>query len=117
MADSTGTDTMPTMGAPSEAAIREAMRGVIDPELRRDVVELGMLGPIEINGGDVLVEIVLTVPGCPLKQNLEGQVRHHASTVEGVERVSVRFSHMDESQRAELKTRLSGGERPAAKGL
>jgi ATP-binding protein involved in chromosome partitioning len=108
---------MPDMGAPSEAAIREAMRGVIDPELRRDVVELGMLGPIEISGGDVLVEIVLTVPGCPLKQNLEGQVRHHASTVEGVERVSVRFSHMDESQRAELKTRLTGGERPVAKGL
>ena len=34
------------MSAPSEAAIREAMRGVIDPELRRDVVELGMLGEV-----------------------------------------------------------------------
>jgi ATP-binding protein involved in chromosome partitioning len=108
---------MRAMSAPSEAAIREAMRGVIDPELRRDVVELGMLGPIVITGGEVLVEIILTVPGCPLKQNLEGQVRHHASTVAGVERVEVRFSHMDEAQRAELKTRLTGGERPPTKGL
>jgi ATP-binding protein involved in chromosome partitioning len=108
---------MRPMSVPSEAAIREAMRGVIDPELRRDVVELGMLGPIVITGGEVLVEIILTVPGCPLKQNLEGQVRHHASTVEGVERVEVRFSHMDEAQRAELKARLTGGERPATKGL
>ncbi len=108
---------MPRMGEPSEAAIREAMRGVIDPELRRDVVELGMLGPIAISGSDVVIEIVLTVPGCPLKQNLEGQVRHHASTVPGVGRVEVRFSHMDERQRAELKTRLTGGEKAPAKGL
>ena len=41
----------------------EAMRGVIDPELRRDIVELGMLGEVAINGGEILVEIILTVPG------------------------------------------------------
>src|SRR5664279_3678464 len=100
------------MSAPSETAIREAMRGVIDPELRRDVVSLGMLGAIAISGGDVAIEIVLTVPGCPLKQNLEGLVRHHAATVPGVERIEVRFSHMDEAQRAALKTQLTGGEKP-----
>jgi ATP-binding protein involved in chromosome partitioning len=106
---------MPPM-APTEAAIREAMRGVIDPELRRDVVELGMLGPIEIRGGDVEIEIVLTVPGCPLRQNLEGQVRHHASQVDGVQQVAVRFSHMDDAQRAALRQRI-GGAKPEGKGL
>jgi ATP-binding protein involved in chromosome partitioning len=75
-----------------------------------------MLGPIEIRGGDVEIEIILTVPGCPLRQNLEGQVRHHASQVEGVERVSVRFSHMDDAQRAALKQRIGGG-KPEGKGL
>ena len=96
---------MPGVSEPSDAAIREAMRGVIDPELRRDVVELGMLGEIAINGSDVVIEIVLTVPGCPLKQNLEGQVRHHASTVPGIGRVDVRFSHMSEQQRADAARR------------
>jgi ATP-binding protein involved in chromosome partitioning len=105
------------VSTPSEAAIREAMRGVIDPELRRDVVELGMLGEIAISGADVVIEIVLTVPGCPLKQNLEGQVRHHAGTVPGIGRVEVRFSHMSEQQRSALKARLTGGEKPATKGL
>jgi ATP-binding protein involved in chromosome partitioning len=105
------------VSTPTEAAIREAMRGVIDPELRKDVVDLGMLGEVAIDGGSIVVEIILTVPGCPLKQNLEGQVRHHASTVEGVESVAVRFSHMDDAQRASLKARLSGGEKPATKGL
>ena len=46
------------MSEPSEAAIREAMRGVIDPELRRDVVELGMLGPIAISGSDVTIACI-----------------------------------------------------------
>jgi ATP-binding protein involved in chromosome partitioning len=102
------------VSGPSEAAIREAMRGVIDPELRRDVVELGMLGEVAISGADVVIEIVLTVPGCPLKQNLEGQVRHHAGSVPGIGRIEVRFSHMSEQQRAQLKTHLTGGEKPAS---
>jgi ATP-binding protein involved in chromosome partitioning len=105
------------VNTPTQDAIREAMRGVIDPELRRDIVELGMLGEVAINGGEIVVEIILTVPGCPLKQNLEGQVRHHAGGVAGVTRVDVRFSHMDEAQRASLRTRLTGGEKPATKGL
>ena len=61
----------------SETAVREALVHVIDPELRRSVVEIGMVGEISIDGGDVAVEIVLTTPGCPLKQNLESQVRTH----------------------------------------
>ena len=66
------------MSEPSEAAIREAMRGVIDPELRRDVVELGHARRrSRSTAATCAIEIVLTVPGCPLKQNLEGQVRHH----------------------------------------
>ena len=77
---------MPAMSAPTEAAIRESLRGVIDPELRRDVVDLDMVGTIEIDGGAVRVEIILTTPGCPLRADLERQVRDHVGAVEGVER-------------------------------
>jgi ATP-binding protein involved in chromosome partitioning len=94
------------MSAVREQEVREALRKVIDPEIRRSVVELGMVGPVEIAGGDVAVQIVLTVPGCPLKANLEGQVRTHVGAVAGVERVSVSFTHMSDEQRASLRSRL-----------
>ena len=101
------------MSALSEAAVREALVNVIDPEIRKPVTELGMVGPIAIDGPRVHVEIILTVPGCPLKQNIEGQVRTHVSKIEGVEAVTVSFSHMNDEQRAALRTALhgeSGGE-------
>src|SRR3954452_23245753 len=92
---------------PSQDAIREALRKVIDPELRRDVVELGMVGELQVGGdGAVAVEIILTVPGCPLKANLESQVRTHVGSVEGVSSVAVSFGHMTEQQRPALRQRL-----------
>src|SRR3954462_12823186 len=93
--------------APSQDAIREALKKVIDPELRRDVVELGMVGELQISrDGDVVVEIILTIPGCPLKANLESQVRTHVAAVEGVTSVTLSFGHMSEQQRPALRQRL-----------
>ena len=96
------------MTAVSESAVREALVHVIDPELRRSVVEIGMVGAIAIDGATVSVEIVLTTPGCPLKQNLESQVRTHVGAVPGVERVAVAFGHMTDKQRAALRIQLHG---------
>src|SRR5262245_38459132 len=92
---------------PSQDAIREALKKVIDPELRRDVVELGMVGELQVApDGAVAVEIILTVPGCPLKANLESQVRTHVGAVPGVRSVGVSFGHMTEQQRTALRQRL-----------
>jgi ATP-binding protein involved in chromosome partitioning len=105
------------MSAPSEQAIREALRGVIDPEIRRSVVELGMVGPVTVDGATVSVEIVLTTPGCPLRANLESQVRAHVGAVDGVEQVHVSFSHMSEQQRADLRSKLQPRGNGGAKEL
>ena len=59
----------------SEAAVREALVGVIDPEIRRSVVELDMVRDVRIDGARVDVTIALTTAGCPLRANLQQQVQ------------------------------------------
>ena len=49
----------------TEAQVTEALRPVQDPELRRSIVDLGMVEKIAIDGGTVGVTVALTVPGCP----------------------------------------------------
>src|SRR3954454_19636573 len=105
------------MSAPTREAVIESLRRVIDPEIRQNVVDLEMVGPVEISGGSVHVTIVLTVPGCPLRNNIESQVRTHVGAVPGVEQVAVGFTHMDDEQRAALRRRLGGGQEREERGL
>jgi ATP-binding protein involved in chromosome partitioning len=93
----------------SEAQVREALVAVIDPEIRRSVVELEMVRDVRIDGARVEVTIALTVPGCPMKANLEQQVVEHVGAVAGVEAVTVAFDVMSAEQRTDLRRRLSGG--------
>ena len=97
------------MSSPTTDALQTALAQVIDPELRRNVVELGMVDAVDVDGRHVHVTIRLTVPGCPLKSNIEAQVQMHVGAVPGVDGVSVGFTHMDEQQRAALRSQLRGG--------
>jgi ATP-binding protein involved in chromosome partitioning len=93
----------------AEAAIREALVGVIDPELRKSVVELDMVRAVDVRASHVDVTIALTVAGCPMKADLESQVRGRVGAVEGVESVGVNFDVMTPDQRAALRQRLHPG--------
>ena len=88
--------------------IREALVGVIDPEIRRSVVELDMVRGVDVTGSHVDVTIALTVPGCPMKADLEGQVRTQVGGVAGVESVGVTFDVMTPAERTALRNRLQG---------
>ncbi len=101
----------------SESAIREALVQVIDPELRRSVVELDMVRRVDVRGADVDVTIALTVAGCPMKAELESQVRRHVGAVDGVSAVSVSFDVMTPEQKAALRQRLHGGAAGEAKQI
>jgi ATP-binding protein involved in chromosome partitioning len=59
---------------PQREAILKALEQVIDPELKRNVVELDMVRDVRIESGDVTVGIALTVAGCPLRASFEQQV-------------------------------------------
>jgi ATP-binding protein involved in chromosome partitioning len=59
----------------SEAAVLEALKTVNDPELHQDLVSLGMVEQIVVEGAKVGVKIILTTPACPLKGQIEADVR------------------------------------------
>ena len=70
--------------APPPTRSRPRSRWSSTPNIRRNVVELGMVDAVDVDGGHVHVTIRLTIPGCPLKSNLEAQVRMHVGAVPGV---------------------------------
>lgn len=69
--------------------VREALHAVIDPELGIDIVNLGMVYVITVNGADVAVQMTLTTPGCPLHASIEEQVRLRVGELEGVGDIEV----------------------------
>jgi len=93
----------------TEQDVRKALVAVIDPEIRRSVVELDMVRGVAIDGGRVDVTIALTVAGCPMKANLEQQVQQHVGGLAGVESVGLAFDVMTPEERTALRQRLSGG--------
>ena len=96
------------MGVDREAVLK-ALEGVIDPELKRSVVELDMVREVVIDGGRVDVTIALTVPGCPLRASFEEQVQTALAPVAGVESIGLAFDVMSPEEKAALSTRLRGG--------
>ena len=92
----------------SEANIIEALRPVEDPELHRSIVDLGMVRSVTIDGSVVAVGIDLTVPGCPLKAEIERRVTEAVQVLDGVGSVNVNLGVMTDEQRAELRQQLHG---------
>src|SRR3990172_11100058 len=87
--------------------ITEALRGVIDPELRRSIVELEMVRSIEIGGdGQVAVTVSLTTPGCPIRNHFQQAVTERVSALEGVTGVSVDFDVLSDQEKQGLQTKL-----------
>jgi len=102
---------------PQRDAILKALEQVIDPELKRNVVELDMVRDVRIEGGDVTVGIALTVAGCPLRSSFEQQVAQALAPVDGVQRVSLEFGVMTPDERSALTARLRGAVTERTKGI
>jgi len=97
---------------PTEAEIIEAIRPVQDPELRRSIVDLGMLKEVVEADGAVRVMVALTTPGCPLKNEITRRVEEAVMAVDGVKAVQVDFTSMSAEELAALRQELHGN--PAA---
>lgn len=72
-----------------EADILAALRGIVDPDFNKDIVSLGFVKNIKIDGGEVSFDIELTTPACPVKTEFQKQAEAAVMAVKGVERVSV----------------------------
>jgi len=92
----------------TEAVVVEALRPVQDPELHRSIVDLDMVRQVSIDGVHVQVLIALTIPGCPLRNEIQRRVTEAVVALDGVEEVGLDFTHMTDDERAALSQRLNG---------
>ncbi|HET7599343.1 MAG TPA: metal-sulfur cluster assembly factor [Gemmatimonadales bacterium] len=79
--------------APAERleALRQALRTVIDPEIGLDIVTLGLVYDLEIEGEVARVTHTLTTPGCPMERIIGEGIRSAALAVDGIRRVEARL--------------------------
>ena len=91
-----------------EAADREALREVRDPEIGRPIEEIGMLQSIDVADGLVRVHVLLTIEGCPLRDRITQDVTAAVQPLEGVQRVEVSLTPMSNEQRESLVGKLRG---------
>ena len=98
-----------------EQAVENAMRGVIDPELGDDLVDLGMYQGADVGPeGEVTVRVALTTAGCPLRTQIQRDVTERVGSIPGVTSVRVTTTEMAPSQKKELmaRARLRAQENP-----
>lgn len=95
------------MSIPTEEQVTEALRAVIDPELRQSIVDLGMVRSIEFkDDGHIDVVVSLTTPGCPIRAQFEQAVRKEVGVLEGVSSVGVSFDVLSDSEKSNLQQKL-----------
>ena len=78
--------------AVSEQQVLDALRSVIDPDLNADIVRLGFVKDVVIEGGRVSFKVELTTPACPVKEILEEQAKEAVLAIEGVDDVEVEMT-------------------------
>src|SRR5271169_5291559 len=100
----------PRTTPPSAEQVTRALDGVQDPEIHRPITELGMVKNVDVAAdGVVLVEVWLTVAGCPLRDKITKDVTAAVGKVPGVASVRVQLDVMSDEQRQALQTQLRGG--------
>jgi Mrp family chromosome partitioning ATPase len=99
----------------TESDIRSALARVVDPELRRSIVDLGMVRDLRVADGRVRFTLALTTAACPLREQIERNARLAVLAVPGVQFVDIQVSEMTAAEKA----RLQGPAAPEglAKGL
>ena len=91
---------------PSREEILKALEAVIDPELRRSIVELEMVRSIDVADGNVHVRVSLTTPGCPIRGHFQTAVAQAVGALDGVQAVTVDFDVLSDTEKSGLQKKL-----------
>jgi len=86
----------------TEAAVRQALREVMDPELHKSLIDLGMIRQVEIDEERVHITVALTVMGCPMREQITSDVRAAVGAVAGVSEVTVEFVEMTDEEKRRI---------------
>jgi ATP-binding protein involved in chromosome partitioning len=98
---------------PTKDQVTESLRAVIDPELRRDIVELEMVRSIEVHpNGVVDVMVSLTTAGCPIRSHFQTGVAQAVRELDGVTGVNVSFDVLSDTEKTSLQRKLGRGALP-----
>jgi Mrp family chromosome partitioning ATPase/DUF971 family protein len=76
----------------TEEQVLDALRNVIDPDFGRDIVSLGFIKNLVVNGGEVSFTVELTTPACPVRERFKTQCEEFVSALPGVQSVKVAMS-------------------------
>jgi len=93
---------------PTEEAVLEALGTIKDPDLGNDIVTLGFVKDVKIDGGKVAFTIELTTPACPVKEQFREQAHDAVMALEGVEEVEVSLTADTARQLVEQKNPIPG---------
>jgi ATP-binding protein involved in chromosome partitioning len=100
---------------PTPEDVVGVLRGVIDPELGSDIVDLGMAkGATVDDDGNVVVTIALTTSGCPLRAQIQRDVRARVGSLPGVAKVTLDWTEMTQAEKSSAmgKARWNISQRP-----
>ena len=100
------------MNGLSPEQVIDALRPVQDPELHRSIVDLNMVRDVRVDDGVVSLTVVLTIAGCPLRNEIQQRVNSAVRPLAGVRDVRLDFGVMTDQERAALREKLHGS--PAA---
>jgi ATP-binding protein involved in chromosome partitioning len=82
------------------------LRGVVDPELGSDIVDLGMVKEVDFGDtGELQVTIALTTAGCPLKAQIQKDIRARMKSISEVKHVKVNWTELSDKERAQTMDR------------
>jgi len=75
----------------TEEQVRQALKNVVDPEIGINVVDLGLVYNVDIEGSTVYIDMTLTSPGCPVGPQIIRSAQREVGALEGVEEVDVQL--------------------------
>jgi ATP-binding protein involved in chromosome partitioning len=91
---------------PSPEDVRRTLAGVLDPELRASIVDLGMVHDVRVDDrGCVVVKVALTTAACPLRGQIGTDVKSKVAGLPGVSDVRVEYDEMTQEERSALMQR------------
>ncbi len=97
----------------TEKQVREALKEVMDPELKKSLVDLGMVREVEVQDSEVSITLALTTLACPLKDTIVGDTEAAVKRLDGVEGVQVKLEEMTDEERA----RIMAGVQKSSEGV
>jgi len=86
----------------AESEVRRALEGVIDPELHKSLIELGMVREVRIEEARIDISLALTTLACPFKDQIVNDVKEAVRELEGVQEVEVELDEMTDEEKRQI---------------